>query len=192
MSRIGNKPVSLPSAVKVSMDGRRVDVSGPKGALTWDYPEGVSVAHDKDRNRITVSRVSDAAQHRALHGMTRALIHNMVVGVTEGFERKMEIFGTGYNCAKSGETLELNVGYSHSVKLRIPAGVDVKIEVPATRGDETPAKLTVAGIDKQAVGQFARSVKDARKPEPYKGKGIRFAGEKIRRKAGKAFAGAGG
>jgi large subunit ribosomal protein L6 len=116
----------------------------------------------------------------------------MVTGVTEGFEEKLEIYGTGYNCSISGKSLDLVVGYSHPIKLPIPQGIKVNIEVPAARGDETPAKLSVSGIDKQVVGQFARDIKDVRHPEPYKGKGIRYAGEQIKRKAGKAFAGAGG
>ncbi len=192
MSRIGKQPVPLPSGVKVQLDGANIDIAGPKGSLSWSHPEGVSVSHDAKGNVITVTRASDNARARAFHGMTRALINNMVVGVTAGYAIKMEIYGTGYGCKEAGQSLELNVGYSHTVKLAIPAGVKVDIEVPATRGDDTPAKLTVSGIDKQAVGQFARSIKDVRKPEPYKGKGVRYAGEKIRRKAGKAFAGAGG
>jgi len=192
MSRIGKKPVPLPSGVKVDVQGSRVSVTGSKGTLAFEHPDGVSVQHDAAASVLTVTRSTDTAQHRAFHGLTRALLNNMVIGVTEGYERKMEIYGTGYNCSVSGSTLELNVGYSHSVKLSIPAGVEIIIEVPAARGDETPAKLTVKGIDKQAVGQFARDVKDARQPEPYKGKGVRYAGEQIRRKAGKAFAGAGG
>ncbi len=189
MSRIGKKPVSLPSGVKVEIQGRRVAVTGPKGNLVFEHPDGVAVAHDSANNQVCVSRASDAAQNRAFHGMTRALINNMVLGVTKGYEKKLEIYGTGYNCAVSGKTLEMNVGYSQPVRLQIPEGIKVNIEVPAARGDETPAKLAVSGIDKQVVGQFARSIKDARHPEPYKGKGVRFEGEQIRRKAGKAFAG---
>ncbi len=191
MSRIGKKPISLPSGVKVQVKGAAVSVVGPKGSLSWSHPAGVSVVHDAGANMIKVTRASDVAQHRALHGMTRALINNMVVGVTEGYARKMEIYGTGYNCSLSGKTLEVNVGFSHPVRLQVPEGVKVDVEVPAARGDETPAKLTISGIDKQALGQFARMIKDIRHPEPYKGKGIRYAGEQIRRKAGKAFAGAG-
>lgn len=192
MSRIGKKPVPLPSGVKVDVQGSRVSVTGPKGTLAFAHPDGVSVQHDAAANALTVTRAVDTAQNRAFHGLTRALLNNMVIGVTQGYQRKMEIYGTGYNCSVAGQTLELNVGYSHSVKLAIPSGIDVKIEVPAARGDETPAKLTIEGIDKQVVGQFARDVKDARQPEPYKGKGVRYEGEQIRRKAGKAFAGAGG
>lgn len=192
MSRIGKKPIPLPSGVKIDVQGSRVSVTGTKGTLSFEHPDGVSVQHDAATRTLIVTRAADTARHRAFHGLTRALLNNMVVGVTQGYQRNMEIYGTGYNCAVSGSTLELNVGFSHPVRLPIPAGVQVKVEVPAARGDETPAKLTVEGIDKQVVGQFARDVKDARKPEPYKGKGVRYQGEQIRRKAGKAFAGAGG
>ncbi len=191
MSRIGKKPVALPSGVKVEVKGSLVSVTGPKGTLTWTHPAGVSVAVEQGKE-VVVSRAGDSREYRTLHGTTRALINNMVVGVSSGYERKLEIYGTGYGCAVSGKTLDLTVGYSHQVKLPIPAGVKVDIEVAQTKGDETPAKLTISGIDKQVIGQFARSIKDARPPEPYKGKGVRYAGEQIRRKAGKAFAGAGG
>jgi large subunit ribosomal protein L6 len=192
MSRIGKKAIPLSSGVKVEIKDRTIHVSGPKGSLSWSFPEGVAVAHDSTAQAIRVTRASDMAQHRALHGMSRALINNMVVGVTQGYERKLEIYGTGWGCAVSGKNLELTVGYSNPVRLLIPQGVKVDIAVPAAKGDETPAKLTISGTDKQAVGEFARQVKDARHPEPYKGKGVRYAGEQIRRKAGKAFAGAGG
>jgi len=192
MSRVGKKPIPLPAGVKIEIKDRAVQVTGPKGSLTWSYPLGVTVAHDAAANALCVTRASDAALQRALHGTTRALLNNMVVGVTTGYRRSLEIYGTGYGCAVSGKDLEMNVGYSQPVRLRIPDGVKVEIQVAATKGDETPAKLSVSGIDKQAVGAFARTVKDARRPEPYKGKGVRYAGEKIRRKAGKAFAGAGG
>ena len=190
MSRIGKKPVPLPSGVKVDIQGRRVTVSGAKGSLAFDHPMGVSVTAEGDK--INVSRESDVAELRAFHGLTRALLNNMVIGVTQGYQQKMEIYGTGYNCSASGQTLEMNVGFSHPVKLPIPEGIKVDIEVAAARGDETPAKLTINGIDKQVVGQFARTIKDARPPEPYKGKGVRYEGEQIRRKAGKAFAGTAG
>ena len=192
MSRIGKKPIPLPAGVKVELKGAKITVTGSKGTLTWSHPAGVAVSHDAKTNAICVTRASDVAQHRAFHGMTRALIKNMVVGVTQGYQEKMEIYGTGYGCVIAGKNLELNVGHAHPVSLPIPVGVKVDIEVPNTKGDETPAKLTVSGIDKQAVGQFARMIKDAKQPEPYKGKGVRYAGEQIRRKAGKAFAGAGG
>jgi large subunit ribosomal protein L6 len=192
MSRVGKKPISLPSGVKVDIKGSLINVTGPKGSLSWSHSHGVTVKEDSSAKSVVVTRSSDSAQNRALHGTTRALINNMIVGVSQGYEEKMEIFGTGYSCAVSGQTLDLTVGYSHPVKLPIPKGVKVSIDVPATKGDETPAKMTISGIDKQVVGQFARSIKDVRHPEPYKGKGVRYAGEQIKRKAGKAFAGAGG
>jgi len=192
MSRIGKKPIALPTGVSVEIKGAAVTVKGPKGALSWTHAPGVTVAHDAKTNALQVTRASDAAFHRALHGTTRALLNNMVVGVSQGYQRTLEIYGTGYGCSVAGDTLELVCGYSHPIRLKIPAGVKVNIEVAATRGDEVPARLTISGIDKQVIGHFARSIKDARHPEPYKGKGIRYLGEQIRRKAGKAFAGAGG
>ena len=192
MSRIGKKPVALPSGVKFALAGRKVSITGPKGTLTWEHAPVVKVKHDAAANTVVVERSSDTAAQRAMHGTTRALINTMVVGVTEGYQKKMEIYGTGFGCAVKGKDLELNVGYANAVKLPIPQGVKVDIEVAQTRGDENPAKLAISGIDKQAVGQFARLIKDSRQPEPYKGKGVRFAGEQIKRKAGKAFAGAGG
>ena len=190
MSRIGKKPVSLPSGVKVDLAGRRITVTGPKGSLSWEHARGVKVAIDG--GVVQVTRDADTAEYRALHGLTRALVNNMVTGVTQGYEKKLEIYGTGFGCAIAGKSLDLTVGFSHPVKLPIPDGIKVAVEVSAAKGDENPARLTVSGIDKQQVGQFARQVKDARPPEPYKGKGVRYAGEKIVRKAGKAFAGAGG
>ena len=192
MSRIGKKPVSLPSGVKFALSGRKVSITGPKGTLTWEHSPLVTVKHDAGANTVVVERGSNTAQQRALHGTTRALIRNMVVGVTDGYQEKMEIYGTGFDCKVAGKNLELKVGYANPVVLAIPAGIKVDIEVAATRGDDNPAKLAVSGIDKQVVGQFARAIKDSRHPEPYKGKGVRYAGEQIKRKAGKAFAGAGG
>lgn len=192
MSRIGKKPVALPSGVKVEIKGPAVSISGPKGSLSWSHPAGLKVRHDTGANALVVERTDDTRQQRAYHGLTRALLQNMVTGVTAGYEIKLEIFGTGYGCAVKGQNLELTVGYSHPVTLPIPQGVKVNIEVAQTRGNDTPAKLAVVGFDKQVVGQFARSIKDARPPEPYQGKGVRYQGEQIKRKAGKAFAGAGG
>lgn len=192
MSRIGKKPVLLPAGVKIAVSDRTVKVTGPKGELSWTCAGGVSVAHDTKAGCLRIERGGDSRQHRALHGTTRALLANMVAGVTEGFARKMEIYGTGYSCKLSGKNFELVLGFANPVSLPVPANCKIDIEVPATKGNETPAKFTVSGIDKQVVGQFCRTIKDLRPPEPYLGKGIRFAGEQIRRKAGKAFAGAGG
>lgn len=190
MSRIGKKPVSVPSGVKVDVNGSVVSVTGPKGNLSFTHPHGVTVAVSGDE--VSVTRASDVREHRAFHGLTRALVNNMIIGVTQGYTQKMEVYGTGYGCAVSGNSLDLTVGFSHQVKIPIPQGIKVTVDVAQAKGDETPARLTIEGIDKQVVGQFARNVKDARKPEPYKGKGVRYEGEQIRRKAGKAFAGAGG
>ena len=191
MSRIGKKPVALPSGVKVDIKGQQITVTGPKGSLTWSHAQGVSVAVDAKANAVVVSRASDSGRDRAMHGTTRALINNMITGVSKGYDQRMEIYGTGYGAAISGKTLDLNVGYSNPVKILIPAGLKVTVEVPQTKGDETPAKVLVSGIDKHTVGSFCRAIKDARKPEPYKGKGVRYEGEQIKRKAGKAFAGTG-
>lgn len=192
MSRIGKKPIDLPGGVKVAISGNNISITGPKGTLSMAHAKGVKVTHDSTASMIKVERDSDSAQHRALHGTTRALLNNIVVGVTTGYQQKMEVYGTGYSVAMVGQNVELKVGYSHPIKVPIPTGIKVAVEVPAAKGDETPAKLTVDGIDKQVIGSFCRAIKDARQPEPYKGKGVRYAGEQIRRKAGKAFAGAGG
>ncbi|MEK6643053.1 MAG: 50S ribosomal protein L6 [Planctomycetota bacterium] len=189
MSRIGKKPITLPSGVKAEIKGTAVSVTGPKGTLTFSHAKGIAVKIDG--SVIQVTRASDQSAHRALHGTTRALLNNMVIGVSEGYTQKMEIYGTGYGCSLQGQTLELNVGYSHPIKLDVPKGLKVTVDVPQTKGDETPAKLTLTAIDKQMIGSFARAVQDARPPEPYKGKGVRYEGEQIRRKAGKAFAGTG-
>lgn len=197
MSRIGKKPVSIPGGVTVKVAGRGVEVSGPKGKLSWDVPAPIDVAVED--NQVVCRRPDDAKRSRALHGLSRALIANMVKGVSEGYRIGLEIYGTGYNCKLEGQTLLLNVGYmgrgigrKAQYEIPLPAGLEVKIEVPAARGDNDPAKFTVSGADKQQVGQFAAEVRKIRKPEPYKGKGIRYAGEHVRRKAGKVFAGGGG
>ncbi|MFO0974336.1 MAG: 50S ribosomal protein L6 [Phycisphaerae bacterium] len=192
MSRIGKKPVAIPSGVKVALADRTVKVSGPKGELAWTFAPNVSVEVDTKAAAIRVLRAGDSRQDRTMHGTTRALINNMVTGVTTGYRRAIEIYGTGYSCKVTGKMLELTLGFAHPVSLPIPDHCKIEIEVPATKGNETPAKFAVTGIDKQVVGQFCRMIKDVRPPEPYLGKGVRFAGEQIRRKAGKAFAGAGG
>lgn len=192
MSRIGKKPIALPGGVKIGIQGNNISVTGPKGTLSFAHAQGVKVAHDASANTLAVTRDSDSGFHRALHGTTRALLNNMVIGVTKGYEQRMEIYGTGFSCNLAGQMLELKVGYSHPMKLPVPKGIKVTVEVAAAKGDENPAKLLIEGIDKQVVGQYARDIKDTRHPEPYKGKGVRYAGEQIVRKAGKAFAGAGG
>jgi large subunit ribosomal protein L6 len=177
MSRIGKSPISLPSGVDVTINGTSVSVKGPKGTLSWDTPDDITVALDGDT--LTVSRPDDERSHRALHGMTRSLVANMVTGVSQGFTKELEIVGVGYRAAAQGPSkIELQVGYSHPVPVEAPEGVT--FEVPA------PNRIVVAGIDKQLVGQVAADIRKIRKPEPYKGKGIRYAGERVLRKAGKS------
>ena len=181
MSRVGQSPIAVPSGVDVKVAGRTVTIKGPKGQLERDLPEKIAV--DVTDGTILVTRESDSREVRALHGLIRSLLNNMVVGVTEGYERRLEIHGVGYRAVKQGSDLELTVGFSHTVKKPAPAGIE--FEVPA------PTKITVRGIDKELVGQTAAEIRAIRKPEPYKAKGIRYEGEYIRRKAGKAAKAAG-
>jgi large subunit ribosomal protein L6 len=177
MSRIGKKPIPVPSGVDVTINGSHVAVKGPKGELALDAPTDIAIAREGDD--IVVHRPDDERAHRALHGLTRSLINNMVVGVSEGFSRDLEIVGVGYRALAQGPNkLELQVGFSHSVPVEAPEGIT--FEVPA------PNRITVRGIDKQLVGQVAADIRKIRKPEPYKGKGIRYAGERVLRKAGKS------
>lgn len=196
MSRIGKKPIPVPAGVKVEIRGQEVHVSGAKGKLKWDLPRPITAAVESQH--IVVRRPDDVAQHRALHGMSRALIANMVRGCAEGYSQALELYGAGYSANVEGKNLMLNCGYmgrGHGKKAQfvipIPEGLQIKIDVPTARGNTEPAKFTVSGPDKQMVGQFAAEVRKLRKPEPYLGKGIRYAGEHIRRKAGKVFAGGG-
>jgi large subunit ribosomal protein L6 len=177
VSRIGKKPIPIPSGVDVTIADRHVAVKGPKGSLELDAPEGIAVARDGDA--LVVTRPDDEREHRALHGLTRSLVNNMVVGVSEGFVRELEIVGVGYRATGQGpDRIELQVGYSHPVAVRAPDGVT--FEVPS------PTRIAVRGFDKQLVGQVAADIRKIRKPEPYKGKGIRYAGERVLRKAGKS------
>jgi len=187
MSRIGKKPIIIPQGVKVEQKGRSVKISGPKGDLRMDYVTGIEVKTDENRILVDNPR-PDSRQHRALHGTIRALLNNMVVGVSRGFEKKMQIFGTGYNVKEQEGKLVLQVGYCHPVQVAIPKTVTVQIKTPATRGNDVPALFTLSSPDKQQLGQFAANVRKVRPPEPYKGKGIRYADEHVRRKVGKAFA----
>ncbi len=176
MSRIGKLPISIPSGVTITVgDENAVTVKGPKGELTANLCPEMEFAMED--GQMTVKRPSDDKEHRALHGLTRSLLHNMVVGVTEGFQKKLEIVGVGYRAQLQGAKLVLNVGYSHPVEIEPPQGIS--FEVPA------PTKITVKGIDKQQVGQMAADIRVIRKPEPYKGKGIRYEGEFVRHKEGK-------
>ena len=176
MSRIGRMPIAVPTGVDVSIDGRNVTVKGPKGSLSRELHPEMIVARDGDS--IVVSRPSEAKTHKQLHGLTRTLVNNMVVGVTEGYRKPLEITGVGYRAALVGRKLQMNLGYSHPVDIDPPAGITFEVE--------SPTKLAVVGIDKELVGEIAARVRASRKPEPYKGKGVRYAGEQIRRKAGKA------
>ena len=177
MSRVGKKPIPIPSGVDVTIEGTRIAVKGPKGQLEMQRPDEISVARDGDD--IVVQRPDDERRNRALHGLTRSLVNNMVVGVSEGFSRDLEIVGVGYRALAQGPNkLELQVGYSHSVPVEAPEGIS--FEVPA------PNRITVRGIDKQLVGQVAADIRKIRKPEPYKGKGIRYSDERVLRKAGKS------
>ncbi|MFQ5615018.1 MAG: 50S ribosomal protein L6 [Anaerolineales bacterium] len=177
MSRIGRLPVTIPQGVEVKIRGSHVDIKGPKGQLSHTFP--ASMAITLDNGKVIVNRPSDQQEHRALHGMTRALINNMVIGVKTGFEKVLQIEGVGYRSELKGGDLVLNVGYSHRVTISPPEGVTFEVE---NRGRE----ITVKGYDKQVVGQVAANIRKVRPPEPYKGKGIRYKGEIVRRKAGKS------
>jgi len=176
MSRIGKKPIQIPSGVEITLSGVHVTVKGPKGTLERDLHRDMIVK--KEDSTLTVDRPTDQRDHRSLHGLTRTLIANMVQGVTEGFSKQLEIQGVGYRCAAKGKDLEFALGFSHPVTVQAPAGIT--FEVPA------PTKITVSGADKQAVGQVAAEIRALRPPDAYKGKGIRYAGEFVRKKAGKA------
>ena len=176
MSRIGRLPIDIPAGVTISVDGQDVAVKGPKGELTLTVARPIEVAVEE--NQVLVTRPDDERDSRSLHGLTRTLINNMVVGVTQGYEKKLEIVGTGYRVLAKGSDLEFALGFSHPVLVEPPAGITLTVE-----GNN---KVTVSGISKQAVGEAAANIRKIRKPEPYKGKGVRYAGEVVRRKAGKA------
>jgi large subunit ribosomal protein L6 len=177
MSRIGKLPVAVPSGVDVAIDGAVVTVKGPKGTLTHTVASPITV--EQGEGVLDVKRPNDERESKALHGLTRTLVNNMVVGVTEGYEKKLEIVGVGYRVLSKGPTqLEFQLGYSHPITFNAPEGITFSVE--------GPTKLGVQGIDKQLVGEVAANIRKLRKPEPYKGKGVRYAGEHIRRKVGKA------
>ena len=189
MSRIGNKPVAVPKGVKVEQHGQTIKVTGPLGTAEWNCDPCLTVKIEDSGSRIDVVNPHPEIRHdKELHGTTRALIANMVIGVTQGYQKKMQIYGTGYNVKEVGGKLVLQVGFSHLVEMPIPKGVKVTIDVAATRGNDVPAKFSVAGVDKCTVAQFAAEIRKVKPPEPYKGKGIRYADEHIRHKTGKAFA----
>jgi large subunit ribosomal protein L6 len=188
MSRIGKKPIDIPSGVKVETKGQHVKLTGPLGSLEMDCHPQIKVKVDDAAKQICVSNERpEDRQCKQMHGTTRALIANMVVGVTKDYEKKMEIYGTGYNVKEQGGKLILQVGYANVVELPIPKGVKVKIDVAATKGNEVPAKFSITSMDKHVLGQFAANVRRVKPPEPYQGKGIRYADEVVRRKVGKAF-----
>lgn len=180
MSRVGRQPISVPSGVDVKIEGSTVSVKGPKGVLEKSFDPDMQITLDD--GTISVVRPTDQARHRALHGLTRSLIANMVTGVTDGYEKRLEIHGVGYRAELKGKNLVLIVGFSHTVEVTPPDGVEVQTE--------SPTLIRVTGIDKEKVGQLAAEIRKVRPPEPYKGKGIRYVGEHVRRKAGKATAAA--
>ena len=175
MSRIGRKPIPLPKGVEISISGAHVVVKGPKGSLERDIHPDLSVKVEAEE--LLVERPTDGREHRSLHGLTRSLLANMVTGVTDGYEKRLEIQGVGYRARLQGKSIELSVGYSHPVSIQAPDGIE--FEVPA------PTQIIIRGIDKQLVGEIASRIRRVRPPEPYKGKGIRYAGEHVRRKVGK-------
>ena len=183
MSRIGKKPVPLAKGVKFSATGQLVKVEGPKGKLELNVHPAIKVTHDAAKNELVVNRPNDEKPSKALHGLVRSLLANMVTGVTEGYKKSLEIQGVGYKAEQKGKNIVLSVGYANTVSKAIPAGVTVQLE--------GPTKIHITGADKQLVGQFASDLRRVRKPEPYKGKGIRYEGEVVKIKPGKAFAGAG-
>jgi large subunit ribosomal protein L6 len=176
MSRIGKLPIPVPSGVDVKIDGQEISVKGPKGTLAHKVAEPIMVEREDD-GTLAVKRPDDERRSRALHGLTRSLVANLVVGVTDGYEKKLEIHGVGYRVLMKGSDLEFSLGFSHPVKVTPPEGITFAVE--------GPTKFSVQGIDKQRVGEVAANIRKLRKPDPYKGKGVRYAGEKIRRKVGK-------
>ena len=176
MSRIGKQPIILPTGVDVIIDGRTVTVQGPKGVLSHTVPEPITVAREQD-GTLLVQRPDDERRSKSLHGLSRTLVNNMVLGVSQGYEKRMEIHGVGYRVVARGSDLEFSLGYSHSVPIKAPDGISFTVE--------SPTRFSVTGIEKQAVGEIAATIRRLRRPDPYKGKGVRYAGEKIRRKVGK-------
>ncbi len=176
MSRIGRSPIEVPSGVDVTVTGQRVEVKGPKGTLSRELPEPITVRQDE--GQLLVERPDDERTNRALHGLSRSLVANMVTGVTAGFSKELEIVGVGYRAVLQGKSLQLALGFSHGVNVPAPDGISFEVPIPT--------RVVVKGVDKEQVGQVAANIRKIRKPEPYKGKGVRYAGERVLRKAGKA------
>jgi large subunit ribosomal protein L6 len=176
MSRIGKQPIIVPAGVDVVIDGHTVTVRGPKGTLSHTVPEPITVTREQD-GTVAVQRPDDERRSKSLHGLSRTLVNNMVLGVSQGYEKRMEIHGVGYRVVAKGADLEFSLGYSHPVPVKAPDGVSFTVE--------SPTRFSVSGIHKQAVGEIAATIRRLRRPDPYKGKGVRYAGEKIRRKVGK-------
>ena len=176
MSRIGKQPITVPAGVEVVIDGSTVTAQGPKGTLSHILPEPITVQRAED-GTLVVQRPDDERRSKALHGLSRTLVNNMVLGVSQGYEKRMEIHGVGYRVVAKGSDLEFSLGYSHPVPVKAPEGISFTVD--------SPTRFSVAGIDKQAVGEVAATIRKLRRPDPYKGKGVRYAGEKVRRKVGK-------
>jgi large subunit ribosomal protein L6 len=176
MSRIGKQPITVPTGVEVVIDGPTVRVKGPRGTLSHTVPEPITVQREQD-GTLLVQRPDDERRSKALHGLSRTLVNNMVLGVSQGYEKRMEIHGVGYRVVARGSDLEFSLGYSHPVPVKAPEGISFAVE--------SPTRFSVSGIDKQAVGEVAATIRKLRRPDPYKGKGVRYAGEKVRRKVGK-------
>ena len=176
MSRIGKQPITVPAGVEVVIDGRTVRVKGPKGTLSHTVPEPITVQQEQD-GTLLVKRPDDERRSKALHGLSRTLVNNMILGVSQGYEKRMEIHGVGYRVVAKGSDLEFSLGYSHPVPVKAPEGISFAVE--------SPTRFSVSGIDKQTVGEVAATIRKLRRPDPYKGKGVRYAGEKVRRKVGK-------
>ena len=178
MSRIGNQPIPVLDGVKIAIDGRKVKVEGPKGKLEWEHRPEVSIKLDDEKKQLVVARANDERESRAFHGLTRAIVNNMIFGVKNGYEKRLEIIGVGYQAALKGKQINLRVGYANELVRDIPAGLTVTVP------DAT--HIVIQGCDKQVVGQFAAELRSLRKPEPYKGKGVRYQGEYVKIKPGKA------
>jgi len=192
MSRIGKKAIPIPRGIKISVSGQTVQVEGPDGKLSWTHRPEVTVRVDAAANAVLVERSSQDRLARSLHGLTRSIIANMIQGCLNGYSKSLEIYGVGYGVQAQGPKIALSIGMSHPVLFDLPAGLKVEVKVPQARGETEPARFTVSGPDKQLVGEFAARFRRARPPEPYKGKGVRYVGERVRRKVGKAFTGTAG